>query len=118
MLNQISASNQNSLGFLAALNNDESDDFLCFDYSALLIGESPELFNAIQIQPVGCMDSEDGKESFCESEIEDSCFIGVYLHRCEGGIVRVGDFGNINLAESSASEIGAMYGWPIYNFVR
>lgn len=115
MLNQISASNQNSLVFLAALNNDESDDFLCFDYSALLIGESPELFNAIQIQPVGCMDSE---ECFYESEIEDSCFIGVYLHRCEGGIVRVGDFGNINLAESSASEIAAMYGWPIYNFIR
>lgn len=95
-----------------------SHDLLDFDYSDIVIFGCSDSFNAIQIQPIGFAEYGDVEDSFYDPEIEDSFVIGVYVHLCDGGIVRTGDFGNIELAESSASKLAVKYNWPIYNFVR
>lgn len=102
---------------LGLLSNGGLDSALIdFDYSDVVLIGNEHAFNSIQIQPFSfCEDENMGCDFF---DGFGMTFAGLYLHMKEGGIVRVGEFGNVDLAEEAASKLACKYGWPIYNFIR
>lgn len=103
-----------SMGLLS--NDNLESEFIDFDYSDVVLIGNEHAFNAIQIQPFSFREDDGMEGEFFDGF--DQSFVGLYLHLTEGGIVRVGDFGSVELAEDAASKLACKYGWPIYNFIR
>jgi hypothetical protein len=84
-------------------------------YADLIIKDSPELFNGIEIQGVREHSGVDD-ESFVEVDNENPQFYSVYVHLVSGGVDCVGDFSGCNDAIEYANELADKYGWPVYSY--
>ena len=88
-------------------------------YAGTIIKDSPEDYDALEIQGVRDFHAPNDPQGTCvEVDNEDPQFFSVYAHLVAGGVECVGDFGSHALADAYAKDLAMQYSWPIHDYVN
>jgi hypothetical protein len=87
-------------------------------YAPAIIGDRPEMFNALEVQGVRDLALPDDEGTCIEVDNQNPQFFAVYARYIEGGCDCVGDFSDPADALAYGDELAQKYGWPVYNFTK